>query len=51
MNNEDKKPQVDQPVEAAVNCTDDDLNFDLWAKTVRRQLLAALQKRAEQANK
>ena len=50
MNNEDKKPQVDQ-LEAAVNCTDDELNFDIWAKTVRRQLLAALQKRAEQANK
>ena len=51
MNNEVKNQRIDQPVEAAANCTDENLNFDLWAKSVRRQLLAALQKRAEQANK
>lgn len=37
--------QVDKPVEAPVDSNNNSLDFELWASLVKRQLLAALQKR------
>ena len=44
-----KMERQDKPVEAPVSCNNDILNFDLWLKEVRSQLVAALKRRA--ANK
>ena len=45
MNHYLKKQQQDLPANAENNATDDSFNFELWARAVRPQLLAALQKR------
>lgn len=50
MNTKDKQQRPELPAETSVNFTDDSFDFELWAKTVRRQLLAALQKRGRQSS-
>ena len=51
MNHYLKKQQPDKPIDAENSATDDSFNFELWARAVRPQLLAALQKRTTSANR
>jgi len=51
MNTKTEKQRPEPPVEALVNYTDDSFDFELWAKSVRRQLLAALERRGGRSNK
>ncbi len=46
MNTNLKKPQSTPPLKAKVNEWNDSFDFEYWAREVRTQLLAALQKRA-----
>jgi hypothetical protein len=46
MNTELSNQQRDQPFEALVSSNSGNFNFELWAREVRRQMVATLQKKA-----
>ena len=48
MKIEEKKQLRDESTEAS-SFPSDDLNFDLWAKEVRIQLVAAIQRRSKRS--
>ena len=45
MDKQLKKKQQNKPVEVLVSTNDDSFDFESWARVVRPQLKAALQKR------
>ncbi|HCF26219.1 MAG TPA: hypothetical protein DEV81_03115 [Cyanobacteria bacterium UBA11049] len=45
MNFNLKQQQMDKPVDASVSPQDESFNFELWARAVKPQLLAVVQKR------
>jgi hypothetical protein len=46
MNTELSNQKRDQPFEALVSSNSGNFNFELWAREVRRQMVASLHKRA-----
>ncbi len=46
MNTELSNQQREQPFEALVSSNSGNFNFELWAREVRRQMVASLEKRA-----
>jgi len=51
MNTKTENQRSDPQVEASSNYTYDSFDFEVWAKSVRRQLLAALERRGGRSNK
>ena len=50
MNTNLKNPQSSSPVKAKISELNDNFDFECWARQVRTQLLAALQKKATSSN-
>lgn len=50
MNTNLKNPQSSSPVKAKISELNDNFDFECWAREVRTQLLAALQKKATSSN-
>ncbi|HEY9831349.1 MAG TPA: hypothetical protein V6D26_12270 [Stenomitos sp.] len=50
MNTNLKNPQSSSPLQAKINELNDNFDFECWAREVRTQLLAALQKKATGSN-
>ncbi|MGE5655029.1 MAG: hypothetical protein ACM37W_00145 [Actinomycetota bacterium] len=44
MNTQARKPPQNQPIDEVKSSHGDNFDFELWAKEVRRQMLAALSK-------
>lgn len=50
MNTNLKNPQSSSPLQAKISELNDNFDFECWAREVRTQLLAALQKKATSSN-